>query len=425
MAKLEALINGEKSLFAIQDCGVLIQDNAIMGPSGVTPSTTCHDLMHGLYRKGERRTGKRNDTGSEFVQVKWLTSSSIESNAVSPVIRLCQESDTWVHVRVPVNAIAVTPSEAQISDLIGLLRQCLCRALKAVRREMEHSLKGDDPSVPHLYHFMPQPFLFPLLVPYPANRLTGEDILDSSLVKKRQSLHCLFLLPTDRPMLRPANAVEFRENEGPYLLNVHEGLPLAGGSNAYSSIVHGQYSYHHYLQDKFNDDGWGCAYRSLQTIWSWFRYQGYTSLPIPTHRQIQETLVSVGDKPTKFVGSRQWIGSTEVGMCLNTLLGITYKIMFVNSGAQLEDKGRQLATHFQTEGTPVMIGGGVLAHTILGVDFNDKTGKIRFLILDPHYVGPDNLKTIQKEGWCGWKGPELWDKKAHYNLCLPQRPHEI
>ena len=108
-----------------------------------------------------------------------------------------------------------------------------------------------------------------------------------------------------------------------------------------------------------------------------------------------QTLVSVGDKPAKFVGSRQWIGSTEVGMCLNTLLGvsctrqtdgpiyiffvqITYKIMFVNSGSELEDKGRELATHFQIEGTPVMIGGGVLAHTILGVDFNDKTGQIRY-----------------------------------------------
>lgn len=30
--------------------------------------------------------------------------------------------------------------------------------------------------------------------------------------------------------------------------------------------------------------GWGCAYRSLQTIISWFRLQHYTSVPVPTHR---------------------------------------------------------------------------------------------------------------------------------------------
>ena len=41
------------------------------------------------------------------------------------------------------------------------------------------------------------------------------------------------------------------------------------------------------------------------------------------------------------------------------------------------------------------VGGGVLAHTILGVDFNDVTGDIKFLILDPHYTGGEDLKTIQ------------------------------
>lgn len=37
------------------------------------------------------------------------------------------------------------------------------------------------------------------------------------------------------------------------------------------SIVDGLYSYHHYMQNNFDDNGWGCAYRSLQTIISWFR----------------------------------------------------------------------------------------------------------------------------------------------------------
>jgi hypothetical protein len=37
-------------------------------------------------------------------------------------------------------------------------------------------------------------------------------------------------------------------------------------------------------QDRFNDSGWGCAYRSLQTIVSWFRQQRYTDKPVPSHR---------------------------------------------------------------------------------------------------------------------------------------------
>ena len=46
-------------------------------------------------------------------------------------------------------------------------------------------------------------------------------------------------------------------------------------------------------------------------------------------------------------------------------------------------------------GTPVMIGGGVLAYTLLGVDYNERTGQCAFLILDPHYTGADDLKRVQ------------------------------
>jgi hypothetical protein len=35
----------------------------------------------------------------------------------------------------------------------------------------------------------------------------------------------------------------------------------------------------------------------------------------------------------------------------------------------------------------VMIGGGVLAYTLLGVQFDESSGEAAFLILDPHYTG--------------------------------------
>ena len=56
------------------------------------------------------------------------------------------------------------------------------------------------------------------------------------------------------------------------------------------------------------------------------------------------------------MGSRQWIGSFEVSMCLEHLLGVTSKIMFVSTGAEMRAKGRDLLHHFQTQGTPIMIG---------------------------------------------------------------------
>ena len=77
-------------------------------------------------------------------------------------------------------------------------------------------------------------------------------------------------------------------------------------------------------------------------------------------------------------------------------------------------------------------GGGVLAHTILGVEWDEATGDTRWLILDPHYTGSDwdnktgkpNIAHMQSKGWVGWKGPDFWVKTAFYNMCMPQRPKQ-
>lgn len=42
----------------------------------------------------------------------------------------------------------------------------------------------------------------------------------------------------------------------------------------------------------------------------------------------------------------------------------------------------------------IFLGGGVLAHTILGVAYDEDSGDAMFLVLDPHYTGEENLKTI-------------------------------
>ncbi|KAL7841033.1 hypothetical protein SRHO_G00247240 [Serrasalmus rhombeus] len=240
-------------------------------------------------------------------------------------------------------------------------------------------------------------------------------------------LHGKYGLPSDRPHFRRANAFHFPDEayKDGYLRNPHTRLTAPNVEEAKVSVVRGVYSYHHYMQDRVDDNGWGCAYRSLQTICSWFQQQGYTDRAVPTHTEIQQALVDVGDKEPRFVGSRQWIGSIEVQAVLNQLLGVTSKILFVSRGSELASKGRELANHFETVGTPIMIGGGVLAHTILGVAWSESSGDIRFLILDPHYTGGEDLQIITEKGWCGWKGPEFWDQNAYYNLCLPQTPKTI
>ncbi|KAK8787373.1 hypothetical protein V5799_022852 [Amblyomma americanum] len=222
-----------------------------------------------------------------------------------------------------------------------------------------------------------------------------------------------------------SNAYAFPDDlaSEPYLRNVHVGLSPPSGCEV--RLVSGQYKYRHYQQDRMDDNGWGCAYRSLQTIVTWFQLQGYTDCATPSHREIQQILVDIGDKPSSFVGSKQWIGSQEVGYCLNKLLNVECRTMFVSSGADLPTKSRELLAHFEKHGTPVMIGGGMLAHTIIGIAFDSKTGDSHYLVLDPHYTGAEDLATVQNKGWCGWKGANFWDQNSFYNLCLPQRPTTI
>lgn len=88
-------------------------------------------------------------------------------------------------------------------------------------------------------------------------------------------------------------------------------------------LVNGSYDYYHYMQDNFNDDGWGCAYRSMQTICSWFLIQQYTTLPVPSHKEIQKMLVDLGDKNKSFIGSSNWIGAIEISMCLNQMYNVS------------------------------------------------------------------------------------------------------
>jgi len=198
------------------------------------------------------------------------------------------------------------------------------------------------------------------------------------------------------------------------------------GKFSETEFIKGQYEYRHYMQEGFNDDGWGCAYRSLQTIVSWFRMQGFTSRSVPTHQEIQECLVSLNDKPQSFVGSKKWIGSTEVSFVLEALLGVSCRIMALNNGGEMASRVSELHSHFRTHGTPIMVGGGVLAHTIIGVSSEpDSDSDVNFLILDPHYTGKDDLRTILSKSWVGWKDSNFWSKKDFYNLCMPLLPASI
>lgn len=340
-----------------------------------------------------------------------------------PLPTFCRTTQTshFVSTTLPMDCIVCVNASDTIKDACLRLVEELTNQLNEMKTVTLQHLKGTSMMIPEPVHFLlPKPHGLVTVV-YPAG------VPDSKLQTIRQDLHQKFDLPEDRPFFKRANAYHFPNEpyKDGYLRNPHLSLTHPTLDNGKVFLVQGVYSYHHYMQDRMDDNGWGCAYRSLQTICSWFHQQGYVEKSVPSHKEIQQALVDVGDKQTSFVGSRQWIGSIEVQAVLNQLLGVTSKIMFVSQGSELGTKGRELANHFSTEGTPVMIGGGVLAHTILGVAWSETTGDIRYLILDPHYTGAEDLQLITEKGWCGWKGPEFWDQTAYYNLCLPQRPKDF
>uniref|UniRef100_A0A6B2EL48 Probable Ufm1-specific protease 2 n=1 Tax=Phlebotomus kandelakii TaxID=1109342 RepID=A0A6B2EL48_9DIPT len=314
--------------------------------------------------------------------------------------------------------VALAPLEATSNQLHDLLTESLLRNLRLVE---EGLLRGIDEDREFL---LLKPFNAQMInFPHTFLCVWPESVDESNHVLKdrRRIFHKVFGLPPTKPFFRRPNALPQTVD---VLLNTHVGLKgaLPGWQQ---HLVQGSYGYYHYMQHNYNDSGWGCAYRSLQTIFSWFKLQGYTEKPIPSHYDIQEALVSMGDKPRAFLGSSQWIGSTEVSLCLEKFLNISSRIMYVQSGRDLADKGTELAMHFESQGTPIMIGGGVLAHTIIGVDYNRETGETKFLILDPHYTGAEDLQTIQQKGFCNWKTANFWDKKTFYNLCMPIRPIEF
>ncbi|CAG2105547.1 unnamed protein product, partial [Medioppia subpectinata] len=301
-----------------------------------------------------------------------------------------------VELNLTIDLLSRIQENNSISYLINLFSKQMKQILSSYSTQLEQYLESEDKRLYclEMYNFWPKNVSHFVSVIYP------KSLSDEQLTSRRKELHLKpvfrksnrFLLDNEKPKTDYLTSVHID-----YLTSVHIGLKDSGTKSGQIYCVYGDYTYHHYMQDRIDDNGWGCAYRSLQTIISWFRHQSYIDKPVPNHTEIQQALVDVGDKNPSFVGSRLWIGSQEVSYVLSHLYEITSKIMFVSSGAELANKGRELANHFSTNGTPIMIGGGVLAHTIIGVDFSEATGELKFLILDPHYTGGEDLNVIQKK----------------------------
>ncbi|KAM3967989.1 UFM1 specific peptidase 2 [Aphomia sociella] len=396
-----------------------------VGLTGINGEATIGELVDSIGPEQPSKKKKHNTNVVEIIPVNLVMKSTkdmLSDKLVKTAVKMMttqRKPAFCISMPLRVDTLAIIHRSTKLLDLYTVLVEAACRSLRLLESVLLEQLgqegigDGAGLRLPETFHYLPPE------IGHFITRIVPKGIPDESMEKERRLLHEQLGLPLTKPVFRRGNAYSYKT--GGRLINPHEAIaPIPAKSDVTVALVRGRYAYYHYMQDNFNDDGWGCAYRSMQTIFSWFRYQGYTTVEVPSHREIQQCLVNIGDKQSSFLGSKQWIGSTEVMFCLETLLGVQSRIVFANTGSELQSYAPELVHHFQTHGSPIMIGGGVLAHTILGVEYNSVTNEIRYLILDPHYTGAEDLTVVINKGWCGWKNSEFWNKAAHYNLCLPQ-----
>lgn len=209
--------------------------------------------------------------------------------------------------------------------------------------------------------------------------------------------------------------------------NVHIGLPKPAADPVKSSLINGDYLYFYYGCDGQDDRGWGCGYRTIQTMASWLCHNWFppkeNNRCPPSIPEIQQALVTMGDKPGSFLGSREWIGTFEASLVLDHFYDVPCKLVHVRGGgADLEQVAvKELHQHFEKHGSPVMMGGDRdnSSKGILGVCSGDKESYL--LVVDPHYYGCQLERTeLQRRGWVAWKRVSSLDQSSFYNLCMPQ-----
>lgn len=342
-------------IFKCENQDIFFNNNNVIGMNDELAMQDLLDIVKKSKNDVGSKKGKKETPLVDFntININCLLKKSDESEKNQrATLNFVLDKQQFL-IPISIDAIAALHINTQVTALYDILVESLCRTLRLIEDNLMDQLEEGKKEVlvPSTFHFKPEGCSHFYTCIYPDSIPDDDDHLTST----RRELHQQLGIPLTRPVFRRANNYSFESASKETLLkNPHVGLKstVVDGKQ---SLVQGKYTYHHYMQDNFNDDGWGCAYRSLQTLCSWFRFQGYSERSVPTHEEIQRYLVKVGDKQSNFINSRQWIGSTEVSMCLNGFMNVDSRIMHVSSGAELASKGSELAYHFESQGTPIMV----------------------------------------------------------------------
>mmetsp|Transcript_6986 Transcript_6986/g.24418 ORF Transcript_6986/g.24418 Transcript_6986/m.24418 type:complete len:173 (+) Transcript_6986:259-777(+) len=145
---------------------------------------------------------------------------------------------------------------------------------------------------------------------------------------------------------------------------------------------------------------------------------------------MQEVLVKMGDKPCKFLGSSDWIGSVEISILLDYFYSAPCRIIHRRNDEPWDPSiTRSIMSHFAAVGSPIMLGGqGGGARTVLGICISEaEDAQVpRCLLLDPHYSGEDEIASLSRHSSrvCAWSTFDSICRQygSFTNLCLPLLP---
>lgn len=131
------------------------------------------------------------------------------------------------------------------------------------------------------------------------------------------------------------------------LVNPHLFLKTETKDKFSQYYVKGLYEYYHYGDHNFNDQGWGCAYRSLETLLSWFRLQQKLKLlTVPTVQEIQNIIDLIDcTSDQKLSNSNTWIGATEVSWVVKKLTGFDCRILHIKDGKDIVEQAEMFRDH--------------------------------------------------------------------------------
>ena len=191
---------------------------------------------------------------------------------------LTVEATLQVAMDVPPTASAAAVGDAIRAAVLAQLEAATAASRAGIRLAAVHWTPACFP--------VPVTAVLPCDLAHTATAPGGLDAADKGLTEHRRELHGLLGQdPPDRPLFRLAQALPAASaalGSGARLRCPHATLRTPSVKGGLVALVAGEYDYYHYMQDRFDDNGWGCAYRSFQTIVSW-------CVPVPLHRRARRS----------------------------------------------------------------------------------------------------------------------------------------